>query len=925
MYLALARVFRLRGEVGRAIRVHQNLLLRGDLREAERCLALRGLAEDFRQGGFLGQASEAYEELLAQRPRDRAALRALVRLHRDARRPERALELARRLHRGDRSAQEARREEAALQLEVAELAHAEGRADEARRALRRALRRDPASAAAHALRGELEVERGRSKRALAAWRRALELDRRRGPELLGKLRSAFAALGRAADYEPFLRERLRERPDDGDARLELRARPRRTGRERARGGRAARAARGRPRPPRGPGGARAHAAGRGSRGGGVRRLRVPRGAPRPRRGAAARGAGRRMTRSALETPMMRQYLAIKARQPDAIVFYRMGDFYEMFLGDAELAAPLLEIALTTRDRGKPDAVPMCGVPVHAADVHVKRLTELGHRVAICEQVEDPSRAPRPRAPRGGRGDHAGAGRRPRRPRRAARGLPRRALLRGGRRARPRRPRRLDGRASRPRAPRGAERGAPRRARAHRPARGARPGAGARAPRAAARGAASRGRPHRAARRGLRRRGTALRARRLRSGRGGAGGRGGGGGAPLPGRSPALRPPAGHAAARLPALRHDGPRRRDPRPPRALREQRGPLAARHAPRAHRRDADPPRRPAPRALAGLAAPRPRGDRRAPGRRRLPRRARSPARPAAPRAPRRARPRASVREGRAAGGHAPRPRGPRPLAGRTARAAADELAARDEDLLGAAGAPPPAGAAGSARASPRPSSSSPRRWSTIRPSCCAAPGARARRATCAPASARSSTRCATGPARAASGSRASRPGSASASASRASSCASIRCTATASSSRKAHLARVPADYERKQTLASAERFTTPELREVESRVLGANERAAALEREIFDGRAPAAPGAHRARSRTRQTRWRASTRWPPSPRSRARDGWVRPAVDASRILEIRAGRHPVVEHALSLRHRRRASCPTTRSSIPPAPRSC
>jgi DNA mismatch repair protein MutS len=99
-------------------------------------------------------------------------------------------------------------------------------------------------------------------------------------------------------------------------------------------------------------------------------------------------------RSALDTPMMRQYLAIKERHPDAIVFYRMGDFYEMFLRDAEIAAPLLDIALTTRDRDKPDPVPMCGVPVHAADPHVKRLVELGHRVAICEQVEDAKAAGR---------------------------------------------------------------------------------------------------------------------------------------------------------------------------------------------------------------------------------------------------------------------------------------------------------------------------------------------------------------------------------------------------------------------------------------------------------------------------------------------------------------------------------------------------
>jgi DNA mismatch repair protein MutS len=99
-----------------------------------------------------------------------------------------------------------------------------------------------------------------------------------------------------------------------------------------------------------------------------------------------------MTKSALDTPMMRQYLAIKSGHPEAIVFYRMGDFYEMFLRDAEIAAPLLDIQLTTRDKGKADAVPMCGVPVHAADGHVKRLAELGHRVAICEQVEDPKSA-----------------------------------------------------------------------------------------------------------------------------------------------------------------------------------------------------------------------------------------------------------------------------------------------------------------------------------------------------------------------------------------------------------------------------------------------------------------------------------------------------------------------------------------------------
>jgi len=99
-----------------------------------------------------------------------------------------------------------------------------------------------------------------------------------------------------------------------------------------------------------------------------------------------------MSSSALDTPMMRQYIATKAQYPDAILLYRMGDFYEMFLDDAVLAAPLLEIALTTRDKNKPDPVPMCGIPVHAADGHIKRLAELGHCVAICEQTEDPKQA-----------------------------------------------------------------------------------------------------------------------------------------------------------------------------------------------------------------------------------------------------------------------------------------------------------------------------------------------------------------------------------------------------------------------------------------------------------------------------------------------------------------------------------------------------
>jgi DNA mismatch repair protein MutS len=90
--------------------------------------------------------------------------------------------------------------------------------------------------------------------------------------------------------------------------------------------------------------------------------------------------------------MMQQYLALKARVPDSLLLFRLGDFYELFLEDAELAAPLLDLVLTTRDRDLPDPVPMCGIPAHAAEGYVRRLLAAGHRVAIADQVEDPRQA-----------------------------------------------------------------------------------------------------------------------------------------------------------------------------------------------------------------------------------------------------------------------------------------------------------------------------------------------------------------------------------------------------------------------------------------------------------------------------------------------------------------------------------------------------
>ncbi len=92
------------------------------------------------------------------------------------------------------------------------------------------------------------------------------------------------------------------------------------------------------------------------------------------------------------TPMMAQYLEIKRAHPDCLLFYRMGDFYEMFFDDAGLAAEALDIALTKRGQHLGEDIPMCGVPVHSADGYLSRLIRKGFKVAICEQVEDPAEA-----------------------------------------------------------------------------------------------------------------------------------------------------------------------------------------------------------------------------------------------------------------------------------------------------------------------------------------------------------------------------------------------------------------------------------------------------------------------------------------------------------------------------------------------------
>jgi len=91
------------------------------------------------------------------------------------------------------------------------------------------------------------------------------------------------------------------------------------------------------------------------------------------------------------TPVMRQHEEAKAAHPDAILFFRMGDFYEMFGDDAVLCARALDLALTSRNKEDPNEAPMAGVPYHAAHGYIARLLAMGHKVAICELMGDPSK------------------------------------------------------------------------------------------------------------------------------------------------------------------------------------------------------------------------------------------------------------------------------------------------------------------------------------------------------------------------------------------------------------------------------------------------------------------------------------------------------------------------------------------------------
>ena len=211
-YLALAHLYRERGEIGRALRVHQNLLLRSDLAAADRGRVLFALAADLRAGGYRERAIAAYQELIEQDPSRVDAVDALVDLHAAGGEHAQAIALLKRragwLRRIDP------RREAALLTEMGRSYAAQGQSEAARKAVRRAIKRDPSASAPRLLLGDLEAERCRDKAALAAWCEAVDLDLDNPDALWQRISATYTGLDRGDEFEEFARARLARAPDN---------------------------------------------------------------------------------------------------------------------------------------------------------------------------------------------------------------------------------------------------------------------------------------------------------------------------------------------------------------------------------------------------------------------------------------------------------------------------------------------------------------------------------------------------------------------------------------------------------------------------------------------------------------------------------------------------------------------------------------
>jgi lipopolysaccharide biosynthesis regulator YciM len=217
-YMALANLYRARGEISRAIQIHQILLLKPDLPEDRHRETLLGLALDFRAGGFLHRASASFEELLELDPTHPQALRELERIRVETGRWQEALEIRKRIGAGDPRSSAIL---AHLWTGLGRGALQEGDVALARKAFRRALGQDRKCAEAHIALGDQCAKEGKTRRAVAQWRRALPLNPAIGQLLYGRFWEAFTALDELAAFESLLRDRLDGEPADHLAALWL--------------------------------------------------------------------------------------------------------------------------------------------------------------------------------------------------------------------------------------------------------------------------------------------------------------------------------------------------------------------------------------------------------------------------------------------------------------------------------------------------------------------------------------------------------------------------------------------------------------------------------------------------------------------------------------------------------------------------------
>ena len=218
VYMALANLYRARGDVGRAIQIHQNLLLRQDLPKELRAEALLGVALDFRSGGFLKRAASSFEELLELEPHNVQALRELERIRVEGGEWEEAIRIRKRIGSREPSTPSIL---AHLWTGLGRRRAAESNEGEARKAFRRALGHDRSCSEAYLALGDQCLRDGKPKRSISHWRRVLDLHPAVGLEAYPRLWDAFKSTDDLPGFETLLMQRIASAPEDPDASLWL--------------------------------------------------------------------------------------------------------------------------------------------------------------------------------------------------------------------------------------------------------------------------------------------------------------------------------------------------------------------------------------------------------------------------------------------------------------------------------------------------------------------------------------------------------------------------------------------------------------------------------------------------------------------------------------------------------------------------------